>query len=234
MLAVLVLPLGMLSPAPAFARPAPVRKLAAPAPPQPSDTVSDMAGWIAATDDADGRPFVIIDKLGAAIFVFDDVGALVGSAPALVGLARGDDPPAGLGDAALSAVHPDERITPAGRFLAHFGPAAGGKQVLWVDWTDGISLHPVVTSNPKEHRLKRIRSADPDEHRISYGCINVPAKFYQHVVLKAFESGSAVVYILPDTKPLRDVFPGFAITRQAGHEVAAPPATEDPVEITPP
>src|SRR5581483_5280728 len=160
---------------PVHAHRAAARAPSAPAPPQPSATVSDLAAWVAAHDDAGGKPFVIIDKTAAAIFVFDDAAGLTGAAPALVGLARGDDPPAGIGDVALSEVHPDERITPAGRFVASFGPAADGKRVLWVDWTDGISLHPVVTSNPAEHRLKRIRSADPDEHRISFGCINVPA-----------------------------------------------------------
>ena len=59
---------------------------------------------------------------------------------------------------------------------------------------------------------QRIRSADPKEHRISYGCINVPAKFYQGVVQPSFEADDGgVVYILPDTKPLEDVFPNVRL-----------------------
>jgi hypothetical protein len=81
--------------------------------------------------------------------------------------------------------------------------------VLWVDYADEIALHPVVTSHPKERRLQRLRSSAPEDHRITYGCINVPAAFYRDVVTKAFAGGDGVVYILPDTRPLEEVFPNF-------------------------
>ena len=145
---------------------------------QASSAVTEVAAWVVATDDNGALPFVIIDKVAASILVFDADGRLQGEAPALLGLAPGDDSAAGVGDRKLSAIKPSERTTPAGRFVAKFGAAAGGHTVLWVDWADAISLHPVVTSNPKEHRLERIRSAEPADHRISYGCINVPAEFY--------------------------------------------------------
>jgi hypothetical protein len=161
-------------------------------------------------DDNHGRPFAIVDKAGAHIFVFRADGRLRGAAPVLVGFTRGDDTEAGVGDRALSAIRPDQRTTPAGRFVARFGRAKGERKVLWVDYADAISLHPVVTTNPKEHRLRRIRSLAPEDHRISYGCINVPARFYREVVLRAFADGSGVVYILPDTKSLEEVFPGLA------------------------
>ena len=38
----------------------------------------------------------------------------------------------------------------------------------------------------------------------------MPETFYDDVVLPALGGGAAVVYILPDTKPMRDVFPGLA------------------------
>jgi hypothetical protein len=178
---------------------------------RPSGVAAQMADWVAATDDNRGRPFAIIDKLAAEVFVFDADGRLRGAAPALVGLAPGDDSAPGLGARALSEIPPDERTTPAGRFIAHFGAASGHyRTVLWVDYADGISMHPVITSNPNEHRLRRIKSASPREHRISFGCINVPARFYEDVVQTAFAGGRAVVYILPDTRPLEEVFPAFA------------------------
>ena len=173
-----------------------------------SEAVTDVAAWVVATDDNGALPFVVIDKVAASILVFDADGRLLGAAPVLVGLAPGDDSAVGVGDRKLSAIKPDERTTPAGRFVAKFGAAAGDRTVLWVDYADAISLHPVVNTNAKEHRLERIRSSAPEDHRISYGCINVPAAFYQDVVLKAFAGGSGVVYILPDTKPLEEVFPG--------------------------
>jgi len=188
----------------------------------PSGAVTKVAAWVVATDDNGALPFLIIDKVAANILVFDADGRLQGVAPVLVGLARGDDSAAGVGDRRLSAIKPDERTTPAGRFVAKFGAAAGDRKVLWVDWADAISLHPVVTSNPKEHRLQRIGSPAPEDHRISYGCINVPAAFYDDVVLKAFAGGSAVVYILPDTKPLEAVFPGVVSQSIIAQQDASP------------
>jgi hypothetical protein len=189
----------------------------------PSGTAAKLAGWVTATGDNGGQPFVIIDKEAANVFVFDGEGSLQGGAPVLVGLARGDDSVAGVGDRELSAIAPDDRTTPAGRFVASFGGAAGNRKVLWVDYADAISLHPVITTNPKERRLQRIKSRTPEDHRITFGCINVPAAFYAHVVLKAFKGGAGIVYILPDTKPLETVFPAFAVaTRQSGAMTGAP------------
>jgi hypothetical protein len=90
--------------------------------------------------------------------------------------------------------------------------------MLWVDLPDAISLHPVMSVSRGEHRLRRIKSSDPGEHRISYGCINVPKAFYDDVVLTALAGGNAVVYILPDTKAIDDVFPAFAATLGGGDE----------------
>lgn len=195
---------------------------------QPSGLAEQFAGWVGRTGDNGDKPFAIVDKVGARIFVFDFDGRLRGSAPVLVGLARGDYFAAGIGDRALSAIGPEERTTPAGRFVARFGLASGGKTVLWVDYADAISLHPVVTSNPTEHRLRRIKSAAPDDHRISYGCINVPARFYERVVLKAFRSAGGIVYVLPDTRPLDEVFPVFAasVTTSAAVDQADPAAAD--------
>ena len=179
---------------------------------QPSGVSAQLADWVESTADNGDKPFAIVDKVAARIFVFGADGRLRGSAPVLVGLARGDDSAAGIGDRALSAISPDERTTPAGRFVATFGRASGDKTVLWVDYADSISLHPVVTTNPQEHRLRRIKSAAADDHRISYGCINVPARFYERVVLKAFRSAGGIVYVLPDTRSLDEVFPAFAAT----------------------
>jgi hypothetical protein len=195
---------------------------------EPSATAARMAAWVLASADNGGLPFVIVDKLAAEIFVFDAAGQLLGGAPALVGLAQGDDSADGVGERALSAITPDERTTPAGRFVAAFGRASGGRTVLWVDYATAISLHPVVTTNPSEQRQERIRSSAPEDHRISFGCINVPQEFYEQVVLQAFQGGSGVVYILPDTKPLEEVFPGFAL---AARTSGAGPVPEAPVSV---
>jgi hypothetical protein len=177
---------------------------------RPSGTAAEFAGWVAASGDNGGRPFLIVDKLAAEVFVFDAQGGLQGAAPVLVGLARGDDSAPGIGDLPLAAIRPDERTTPAGRFVAHFGEGHGHRTILWVDYADEIALHPVVTAHPRERRLQRLRSPSPDEHRITYGCINVPAAFFRDVVLKVLPGDGGVVYVLPDTRPVEEVFPDFA------------------------
>ncbi|HEY1751531.1 MAG TPA: L,D-transpeptidase [Caulobacteraceae bacterium] len=174
----------------------------------PSGAAAQLADWITVSGDNGGRPFMIVDKLGADVFVFDADGLVLAHAPVLVGIARGDDSAPGVGELALGAIPVDERTTPAGRFVAKFGPSDHGR-VLWVDYADSISMHPVITTNPKEHRLARIRSASPAAHRISFGCINVPAKLYNGVLAKAF-AGGGVVYVLPDTKTLAEAFPAYA------------------------
>jgi len=183
----------------------------------PSGVAGKLAGWVAATDDNRALPFLIVDKLAARIFAFDASGQFLGSAPVLVGLARGDDSAPGIGKLKLSQISDDQRTTPAGRFVASFGNSVHGT-MLWVDLPDSISLHPVMSVNAGEHRLRRIQSADPSEHRISYGCINVPKAFYDGVVLPALDGGSAVVYVLPDTKTVEDVFPAFGAALDGGRE----------------
>ncbi|TAM08955.1 MAG: hypothetical protein EPN67_01855 [Pusillimonas sp.] len=145
-------------------------------------------------------PFVIVDKKNARVLVFNARGQLRGSAPALLGLTRGDDIVPGIGNQKLSTIRPDERITPSGRFVAGLGHILSGQEVLWVDYDAGIAIHRVVTSNAKEHRAQRLASPTVLDNRISYGCINVPAKFYENVVSPAFRKTNGVVYVLPETR----------------------------------
>lgn len=176
----------------------------------PSIAVTELSDWVIASGDNKGMPFLIVDKPDAEVLVYDADGAMIGSAPALLGIARGDDTAPGVGDEALSKIPMDERTTAAGRFVAHLGPSSDLGEVLWVDYDSGLSLHAVITSNPKERRLQRLSSPSIDERRISHGCINVPAAFYKNVVDKTFAGAGGVVYILPDTKPLDTVFPSLA------------------------
>jgi len=178
-----------------------------------SNDTRRVADWVVEARDNGGMPFVIIDKVAAKVFVFDANGHLSGAAPALVGLTPGDDIVAGIGDKPLAAIGPRERITPAGRFVASLGRDLGQKDVLWVDYRSGVALHRVITTNPKEHRLARLAAASPREHRISYGCINVPAAFYDAVIDPAFARTSGVVYILPETRPIEQVFAGYTAPR---------------------
>jgi hypothetical protein len=185
-------------------------------------TAERLATWIVSSGDNAGLPFAIVDKLGARVSVYGKRGRLVGAAPALTGLQPGDDSAPDIGKRAMSKIRPEERTTPAGRFIASLGPAKGEGQVLWIDYGAAISMHPVVTTNPKEHRRKRLRSAAPEDHRISYGCVNVPARFYTNVVARTFKGTRGVVYVLPDTRPVEEVFPAFGLqAREAALPIAA-------------
>jgi hypothetical protein len=171
--------------------------------------VKQVADWVTDSGDNHGLPFVIIHKPEARVFVFDENGHLKGTASVLVGLVPGDDSVSGIGTMPLSAINPEMRTTPAGRFVSTLGHDLGKLDVLWVDYPDAISLHRVINTNPAERRLERIVSPAPLDHRISYGCINVPAKFFDTVVDPTFKDTKGIVYILPEVKSLQDVFPGY-------------------------
>lgn len=171
-----------------------------------SPAARQVAAWVRDTADNHGLPFVIVDKIHAQALAFDPEGRLLGAAPVLLGLARGDVSPPGIGDRPLSAITPDERITPSGRYLASMGENLAGKGILWIDYDAALSLHPVVTTRAADRRLQRLATATTEDNRISYGCINVPARFYEDVVQRAFHGTTGVVYILPETRSLADVF----------------------------
>ena len=179
----------------------------APAPASP--TVAKLADWAVRSGDAGGLAFVIVDKPAAEVFIFDPSGQPLGSAPALLGSAPGDDTAPGVGDLQPTDIPLKDRTTPAGRFVAHIGAARGFPAVLWVDFATATSLHAVVTNHPKERRLQRLDSPDPSDRRATHGCINVPLAFWS-LVRATFADRNGVVYILPDTRPVEAVFPGLA------------------------
>ena len=65
-----------------------------------------VADWVVDSGDNRGMPFAIVDKIDAKVFVFDADGRLRGAAPALLGMARGDDTIPGIGDRKLSDIRP--------------------------------------------------------------------------------------------------------------------------------
>lgn len=174
-----------------------------------SEVVERFARWVVAKDDHHDRAFAVVDKVRARVFVFDRRGRLVGSAPVLIGSSLSDETSPEVGELELVQIPPEKRTTGAGRFDAYLGPAMGeAPEVLWLDYDSGLSLHPVITGNRKQRRLQRLESPTPLDNRITFGCINVPADFYETVVRSAFER-KGVVYVLPETQDLEAVFPDF-------------------------
>lgn len=174
--------------------------------PKASQTVRTVADWVTASGDNLELPFLIVDKVNSRVFAFGADGKPRGSAAVLLGLARGDYSPPGIGDRRLADIAPADRITPAGRFIAALGNDLGPQDIVWVDYDTGISLHRVVRGKPAERRLHRLTSAAASDNRITYGCINVLPQFFDGVVRPLLKGTNGMVYILPDVKHLRDVF----------------------------
>ncbi|MEI9989069.1 MAG: hypothetical protein WDM86_03440 [Rhizomicrobium sp.] len=184
-------------------RPKPANFLGEPA----SSEARQVADWVLGTSDNRGSPFVIVDKKSAKVFVFDDEGRLLGATPALLGSALGDDSAPGIGDRKLSDIPQEERTTPAGRFEATLGRDLSKQDVLWVDYDAALALHRLLAANVKERRrMQRIATASPLDKRITFGCIEVPAKFYESVVHPTFAGTRGIVYILPEIRSILEVF----------------------------
>jgi hypothetical protein len=75
-------------------------------------------------------------------------------------------------------------------------------------------MHRVLTAYPKERRLQRLATPTADDNRISYGCINLPAAFYETYIRPMFASQDAVVYVLPEAHTVQQVFGAYDVAAQ--------------------
>jgi hypothetical protein len=207
--------------------PPPAQALAFPVPAPaasrtPATPLEQVVQW-ALAGDAGGRPFVVVDKVGAQVMAFDAQGQLVHRVPALLGSAIGDDNVPGIGDKPLSQIRPEERITPAGRFVAQMGNTLTGEDVVWIDYDAAVSMHRIRVVKESERRFERLASETAADNRISNGCINLPVAFYEQVLRPWVEAGPTVVYVLPEQRALHEVF------AQKAPVAKASPAPRQPV-----
>lgn len=160
--------------------------------------------------DNGGRPFMLIDKRDARLWLFDGQARTVANTAILLGQAIGDDTVPGIGDRPLSQVEPHERTTPAGRFVAELGRNGEGEEVIWVDYDAAVSIHRVRARVAAQRRLERLASATPSDNRVSWGCINVPVAFFERYLLPLVADKPVgqrpLVYVLPETRPLQTLF----------------------------
>lgn len=187
-----------------------------------SAAVREVANWSFYTGDNQRHSVVVLDKKAATVYAFDPSGRLVSSAPVLLGLAIGDDAEPGIGDKPLSQIRDDEKTTPAGRFVAEPGENTEGEDIVWIDYDLALAMHRVVKGTPAEQRARRLASPDPKERRISFGCINLPPAFYDHVLSPTVKKTGAIVYVLPEIKTTRQVFGSWDVTQPGAHP---PPET---------
>jgi len=177
---------------------------------QTAPEVRYVADWIARSQDHGGNPFLIIDKRHARLLVFDAQAHLVASAPVLLGLAKGDHTVPGIGDKKLADIRPDERTTPAGRFVGEGGMDLRGEDVVWIDYDAAVSMHRVLTTNPRERRQQRLDTPSTLDNRISYGCVNVPTAFFdRHIAPMFANEKQAIIYVMPEVKTLHATFPRY-------------------------
>ncbi|QNN55635.1 L,D-transpeptidase [Diaphorobacter ruginosibacter] len=173
----------------------------------PSPAVMKLQYWIAHTADNAGRPYVIIDKRAALLWIHDGHGAMIESAPVLLGSAKGDSSAPGIGEKPLASIHPDERTTPAGRFLMEAGSNRAGEDIFWLDYTAAVSLHRVRPVLAVQRRLHRLSTPDPRDNRITYGCVNLPIAVYNRSIHALFHKRGGIAYVLPETMDLYTAFP---------------------------
>ncbi|MBA3588732.1 hypothetical protein [Methylibium sp.] len=186
-----------------------------------SDEARRIADWVVDSADHGVLPFVVVDKQQAQLHLFDTQGRLLGTAPVLLGLAKGDESVPGIGERRLADILPEERTTPAGRFNAEPGRNLDGEDIIWVDYDAAVSMHRVRASKPAERRLQRLASATPADNRISYGCINLPASFYDDVLRPAFAETRGIVYVLPETGSAQAEFGAYDVDLRAVRRAAS-------------
>jgi hypothetical protein len=221
--------------APSLPSAPPARAVALAMVPQPdfagfdaSASAHRVAEWVLATANNAGSPFLMLDKVGARLYVFDAGGRVRATSPALLGVARGDDSVPGIGQRAIPDIRPFERATPAGRFVAEAGRNAQGEDIVWVDHDAAISMHRVRANDPSEQRLQRLASPTPADNRISCGCINLPAAFFDGYVAPLARAGRFPVYILPEVRSEAQVFGWTAQGREPAQATSARRPAHDP------
>lgn len=77
-------------------------------------------------------------------------------------------------------------LTPVGEYYGLRAPTStpgyGGDVIVFhEDETGTYAIHRPYTLNPGEQRMKRLQSDDPLDRRITNGCINIPADFYDQI-----------------------------------------------------
>lgn len=170
--------------------------------------------WALDSGDARGRPFAVVEKRAARLYVFDAEGQLLGASNALLGQAAGDHSVPGVADGDLSSIPLADRTTPAGRFASQPGRNLTGEPIVWFDYNAALAIHRVRPGASQAQRLQQLASATPDDNRASLGCVVVPPEFYDAVVQPTLGHQRGVVYVLPERSPVQAMFGAPALSAQ--------------------
>lgn len=174
---------------------------------RPSADARYVAQWALDSGDAGRKPYLVVDKRDARLYVFAPGGKLLAATPVLLGSARGDHTVPGVGERAQEGrLTAQDRTTPAGRFVTHPGRNLDGEHVVWVDYASAFAIHRLRPGASRELREASLASATPSDNRISLGCVVVPVTFYRDVIEPLLGRSRGVVYVLPETQSARDLF----------------------------
>ena len=110
-----------------------------------------------------------------------------------------------------------------GAVITEAGNNHKSEDIVWLDYDSALSMHR-VRNVPGEGRAKRLQTPTVADNRISFGCVNIPASFYDRYIDPLFSRTSGVVYVLPETKSMASVFP-FATEGGAALASVAPGPT---------
>ena len=165
-----------------------------------------LAEWVHAARDNAGRPFAIVDKKAAALFLYTAEGQLLDATPVLLGMGLGDHSVPGVGDLPPARIPPADRTTPAGRFASEPGRNLDGEAVVWFDYDAGLAIHRLRAGAARAARQQRLDSRLPAAQRVSAGCVVVPVAFYESRVEPVLGRQRGVVYVLPEVRTVREVF----------------------------
>lgn len=191
----------------------------------PGELTLPLVQRILATGDNAGLPFAVVDKRAAVMTLHDAQGRLVGATPVLLGQQPGDGSTADVGwRTQTGQLRPQDRTTPAGRYVSQPGRNLSGEGVVWLDYGKAFAIHRLRPAPAVQQRPLRMASADPRDKRISAGCVVAPEGFYDQVVWPLLGHGRGVVYVMPEELPWQNVWQGLV----------APPATPAPAPETKP
>ena len=167
--------------------------------------------WVLAARDHQERPFAVVDKRQARMYVFDAQGQLLGVAPVLLGLALGDSDAPGVGLRPVAQIGPAERITPAGRFNTEPGRSLQGDDNIWFDYAAGLAIHRVRAGASQGPRQQRLAAGVASAQRASFGCVVVAPAFYDAVLLPTLGTQRGVVYVLPETRSVQALLAALSV-----------------------
>ena len=161
--------------------------------PSVSPDANAVRNYVAATNDSQGKSYLVADKKAGMLYMFSASGDKLTETSAIFGRDMSDSARSGS--------------TPAGKFNLNYMPyevsGYGGSVQAFAQQQSAanpskgeiFAVHRVLNV-PGQNRLGRLSSKTSADNRISDGCINVPAAFYDNTLDGTF---SGPMYVIPET-----------------------------------